>query len=454
VECALFISGKCEKDEYKRRMSNHLVIPPGFRMMMNGKKKFRYAKPDIKRVISSDPIEIRYTYTIAIDYVHGEVIRRLEGMVGLEKLIAERGKLSDKLKIMRTSITDRSVHGKISSIDKEIEYIQSGNKLKSYIDIAEDIVMEYLELPQYVHIVTDDEDTIIQLDDVEITRLKIIHTFFDVAKKYVPINVIQEKDVDINSCINCGFKMINVAIDDDGQQECPKCGNVICIFSLSGHKGIKSSSGNRTYNVENTYRREILYFIGTAKVHIPEDVFLKLSIHFKNKGFPDPEKIKTYPLDEYGKREGTTLDALLEALKEIGYPSLYKHANAIGRDFWGWKLHEDLRDKIPQLLEGFRMTQRYFNIIDKRGRTSNICSQHRLLQELVRFGVKVCMTDFKLPNESALAFSEYLWKQLCEKALIEYIPLYDDVIISEETGIPMLYIEGATKIIKTFDSKS
>jgi Zn ribbon nucleic-acid-binding protein len=435
-------------------MSTQLVVPRGFRMMMNGKKKCQYVKPDIKTLISSDPIEIRYTYTIAIDYVHGEVIRRLEGMVGLDKLIKEREKLSDKLKIVRTSITDRNVHGKISYIDKEIEYIRSGNKLRSYIEIAECIVMEYLDLPQYVHIVTDDEDTIIELDDVEIERLKIIHKFFDIAKKYVPINVIQENDVDINSCINCGFKIINVAIDDDGQQECPKCSNVICIFSLSGHKGIKSSSGNRTYNVENTYRREILYFIGIAKVHIPEDVFTKLCIHFRNKGFPEPEEIKSFSLDEYGKREGTTLDALLEALKEIGYPSLYKHANAIGRDFWGWKLHEELRDKIPQLLEGFRMTQRYFNTIDKRGRTSNICSQHRLLQELIRFGVKVCMTDFKLPNESALAFSEYLWKQLCEKAVVEYIPLYDDVIISEETGVPMLYIEGAHKIIKTFNSDS
>lgn len=431
-----------------------VVIPRGFsKMRCNPCNPIK--RPNVISKVTNSLIEVRYNKTVAIDYIHMEIIKRLDSKVGLEELRSERMSLERSLNVIHTLTSERNIRDRIAEIDRGIEFIDSGSKLDEYLSLTEEIILEFIELPPLIQFITVEDDTFNQLTEDDIIRMSIIDRFFEIAKSYAPIKVIRENVINKDCCINCNFSLINVHISEEGQQECPRCNNIICVFSMAGHKGIKSGGGNRCYDVTNTYKREILQFIGESRVDIPDDVYRKLRLYFRKKKFPEPEVIKTLPLDKYGKRKYTSLIILHDALKEIGYPSLYKHANKIGKEFWGWKLHTELKDMIPLLLEDFKYTQKFFPLIDKGSRTSNMCSQHRLLRQLMHRDVCVAITDFKLPNDEALLASERMWKQLCELSSIEYKPLFDNINTREiRKGFAIVKSEEVTTEIGVIEQES
>lgn len=407
-------------------MASGISIPRAFQLSKNKKKK---SPAKFKLIATNEPIEIRYKHSYQIDYIHSEIIRRLEAKVGVAELVEEVKKLGSTLQNKQTIIDYNSVLEDIKKLMEEIEYISSGRKLKDYLSMSERLIYEYSELPYYVEYISIDDDENVNSDmlsDEEIKRLNIIENYFEVAKKFAPINAIRDVQNEGNGCINCSYNLINVKISDDGLQECPRCGESTYAFSMTGYKGSKSTSGNRCYDVENTYRREMLQFLGEGKVHIPDDLYEKLEEYFISQRFRPSEEIKKLPLDIYGKRIGTSLVQLNEALKAIGYPSFYKHANKIGKHYWGWKLHDELLDQMSILMQDFRETQKHINSIDKCGRSSNVCSQSRLMYQLWYRDVVVAPTDFKLPGDEALRVSEFICKQLFAKAGFKFRPLFPE----------------------------
>lgn len=408
-------------------MASGITIPLAFQLSRKNKKKQRPVK--FKLVVTNEPIEIRYKHSYQIDYIHGEIIRRLEAKVGISELIEEIKILGVSLNIKHTIIDHHSILEKIQKIMREIEYINSGKKLSDYLEQSENIICQYSELPHYVEYISFEQDKSIESDmlsDEEIQRLNIIESYFDVAKKFAPINSIRDMQNEGNGCINCSYDLTNVKISDDGIQECPRCNESTYAFSMTGYKGAKNGTGKRCYDVENTYRRELLQFLGEGKVHIPDDLYIKLEEYFISQRFPPAEEIKKRPLDIYGKRLGTSLFQLNEALKAVGYPSFYKHANKIGKQYWGWKLHDELLDQISLLMQDFRETQKHINSIDKRGRSSNVCSQSRIMYQLWYRDAVVSPTDFKLPSEESLRVSEFICKQLFVKAGFKFKSMFPE----------------------------
>lgn len=401
--------------------------------------------------MSNDPIDIRYKYACRIDYVHGEIIKRLEAKVGLNDLITEAKRLNTMLTGNHTLLTHNTILSELNKTLTEIQYINSGNKLRDYVNDAENLVYEYVKLPMYVeYIQFDDDDNQFEGNKgspQEIERLNIIEKYFRVAKKYAPVNVVRDLQNNKDCCITCNYSLINVKIDDDGLQKCPRCGSETYVSSLAGHKGIRATSSARCYDVVNTFKREYLQYIGEDKVHIGNDVYVELDRYFANQGFPCKEEIRKRPLDAYGKRLGTSRALLDEALGHIGFPSLYKHANSIGREYWDWKLRDDLLDKMPLIVQDFLNTQKFYPVIDKGNRTSNMCSQHRLLQHFRSRGIDVPVSDFKLPGDESLESGEYMWKQMCELAKLTYVPLFPQhELVLDQKGFLVLQVDEAKNV--------
>ncbi len=218
--------------------------------------------------------------------------------------------------------------------------------------------------------------------------------------------------------------MTDVFTDESGEQVCPECQTPRYTFQLTGHKGVNMCTDPRRYDVITTFRRELLQFQGKEKVYVSDEVYEKLNQHFMSLGMPSADEIRRRPLDEFGKTLGTNLNALLEGLKETGHPSLYKHANKIGSKLWGWKLH-DLKDLTMAIVQDFIDIQKQFPHVEKK-RSSNICSQHRLLQQLRLRDVKVTLSDFKLPGLTALLESEEIYKKMVERTHHPYLPLFPE----------------------------
>lgn len=428
-----------------------VFVPRGFVNTRNTRKPAVIKKPNIRVEMSNEPIDIRYKYACQIDYVHGEIIKRLEAKVGLTALINEVKQLNATLSNSHTLLIHNAILADIQKILIEINYINSGNKLKDYVRETDHLIYQYAELPMYVEYIRfDDDDNLFGADKTtpqETERLNIIEKYFRIAKKYAPVNAVRDLQNDTDCCIICNHSLINVKIDDDGLQKCPRCSSEAYVSTMAGHKGIRSTSSARCYDVVNTFKREYLQYIGEDKVHIGKDVYEELDKYLINQGFPPAEEIRKRPLDVYGKRVGTSRVLLDDALGKIGYPSLYKHVNSIGRALWGWKLRDDLLDKMPLIVQDFLNTQKYFPVIDKGKRTSNMCSQHRLLQHYRSRGIDVPISDFKLPGDEALEASEYMWKQMCQRAGLLYVPLFPEhELVMDRKGFITLQADEAMNV--------
>lgn len=382
--------------------------------------------------IEDKPITIEYDKNYQIEFIHYEIIKRLENNIGVYEQEKKIEQLRLALGRINTIIEQKTILRQIKEIERDIDFTTSGDKLEAYLDESHDIVSEFISLGPYIETISFDRDEVeetegapVDICNDDIERLNVIERYIKVAKKYAVINAIRITNTPTDKCINCGTDMSDIAVGEAGEQVCPECQTTRHAYNISGHQGIKKNTDPRRYDVALTFKRELIQFQGLEKVYIPNEVYQMLTDHLIDIGLPPPEVIKELPLDEYGKREGTSLKVLIEGLKAIGYNSLYKHANLIGKTLWGWKLH-DLKELTPLIMEDFNVIQKQFPRIDKDSRSSNICSQHRLLQQLRLRGVKVAVTDFKLPGAEALEASEEIWRRMIERTDYPYIPLFPE----------------------------
>jgi len=183
---------------------------------------------------------------------------------------------------------------------------------------------------------------------------------------------------------------------------------------------------------------EVKLYEGKMAVKFPEDLFDRLEKYFLGEGFPPAKEIRKAPLDKYGKREGTSLAKLNNALKEIGYTK-YRYSNIIGRELWGWKLR-DLSSYYGELYPNFTKNQKAYDSLSNKGRSSNIPSQVRLYHELRLLKLDIPVTDFKFPADEALQKAELLWKRTVEVSGLPYYPM------NSETEIRIVDVPGIRKV--------
>lgn len=386
------------------------------------KEKVIRAKNDI---VDLSPIVIRYTKDHQINVLHEQIVRRLEMEADVPGLLDKLSELISKPLEGDTIIEMEARKKEIEQLRKEISYHTSGRKLKDYLRETTPIVDEYVSLGQYVEQVNfNDNEDANNLDDDTVHRLLVIDNYFRIASRYVKMDVFRENIIRDNVCANCGGKLINMSFDTtDADQYCVNCNTIsVSDGSLAYNEGTKLQAEPRKYDVLITFKRELKQFQGIEKIVLPDDLFEKLDNYFLSIGGKTCEEVRKRGVDEYGKTYGTSLNGLCDALGQVGYSSLYKHANKIGKEYWGWKLH-DLKKEMPMLINDFIVIQREFPFVEKK-RSSNICSQHRALHQLLLRGIKVAITDFKLPGPEALLNSEIIWKQMVERTQYPYIPLF------------------------------
>lgn len=420
-------------------------------------------KPQLDRKISNKPIDIKYSCNFPIDYLHGCIIEKISNRVGLDEMVLKRNELIVSLKRYLNYIEQTKISVSIAELDTKINDLISGELLKKYLERAEPLVMEYLSMNFYVEEISFVSDTaedctnsLSNISDEKARRIDVIERFFAVANEFIKLDIIRDIDTQMNFCITCDSDMRDIPINENGEQTCPVCSTVRYAQAMAGHKGIKSHQPNRGYDVVTTFKRELFEFQGKCKPNIPPIVYTKLIEYFAaNPKFPSREDILAMECDEYGKKPFTSVDLLVKALYEIGFPSLYKKVNRIGRELWGWWLH-DLQDLNSAIIDDFTELQKHFPHVDRRGRTSNVCSQHRLLHHLRMRGVKVAITDFKLPGKEALLASEEIIRQMIIRAGKEYTPLFKDlervgdingiVLVNNKTGDKTYYTNDKTDI--------
>lgn len=246
----------------------------------------------------------------------------------------------------------------------------------------------------------------------DLVRLQIISEFLKTCSRYIDIQYYPSCSMTVkNTCYNCG-ELVGRMIDDEWLCE---CGYVT-------YRCLDSRSDNNTesaYRPIVTFVKEVINFQGKEGIPLPPELISRLDEYFNAIGIPR-EWVLQQPYDQYGKRYGTSLQLLNDALRELGYNKLYKRANYIGREYWGWILY-DLDDIMDDIMLIYQLTQEAYKTIFDRTRKSNISTQGTLLRILEIVGLKVNEKDFKLcTTRDSKEECEYLWREMCRIAGIPY----------------------------------
>ena len=331
--------------------------------------------------------------------------------------------LKSNLKSATTIISHNNTIQKITDLENEVYEIENGIKALKYINDSKHILELYRSIPKpvkYIDIGEEhvDEDEIFY-DNNDDMRVTCIMEYLDIASDYIQLDIIREKEKQVtNKCKNCGYDLREVDVGIDGQQVCP------CGFGRYKTKmdkivecGDKTTSTTKDYSDENNFRKALLRFIGVQKItfDIPT-ICDALDKYFMSVGHKSASHYKSLPDNNWGKKDGTSLDLLLNGFKAIKCSKLYEDANIVGMHLWGWVL-PDLSGMIDTIMNDYRETQKVYEnmALTARGRKSCLSTQLRLYAHLLMRGVNVRKEDFKIPKQrDSLVKQDELWKYMCD----------------------------------------
>lgn len=384
-----------------------------------------------QEVEEDKPITGTYTTDFNILEVHRKVVR----------IIAANGprvaKLQCKLQVLQaqvdqpgTMIEKKRLAAQIDKLTNQLSQLTTGQVLADYMSQAEPLIKQYIALGPERRVVsldqvkTDRDRGIarvnVELDlnqpakvDESTDRLAIITQYLDVARRFVEIDIMQQ--VSYNPyCACCGYNLADLEGQEIAVNYCPNCGlecNLVNQFatSLSSDKPAKDSYDDRVNML-----RAIKRFQGKQANKIPAALFRKLDDHFRTYSLPTADEIRQRPLDSHGKRQGTSLDMLLQALSDTGYSAYYEDANLIGHLYWGWSL-PDIDHLIDTIMKDYDESQRVFERI-KGDRKSCLNTQYRLFRHLQRCGYPCSKKDFKIVStQDVLETYEQIWSTICRE---------------------------------------
>lgn len=392
---------------------------------------------DTRRVISTPPnvdVPERISGTYTLDYnilfIHDIILKKLnnEKVKDLPILKKKKEELSKKIENPQTFLEREISLKELRIIESKIREILSGDNVVYYLQESESIISEYSLYKSKVRTVIFGDDSSYTLDDDIRRRLALIESYFDIAKKYIPIDVLRLDDSPFDSCITCHHSMEKIAMNLDGMKICPNCYTEHTVI-MTGKMNKDMGSINLSIDDESidNFLKAFMRYQG-LQIYRPSDILYKELDHYfvSHGGLPGSE-IKKLPLNSRGRRGETTHEMLWEALEKIGRSGEYENANLIAREYWGWKLFDVMMYKDKIIIHYIKTQRVFYRIpLEIRERTSSLGTQLRLWRHLQLIGHECYIDEFKIAkNSDSFRNQNRLWKMMCDDAddpEIYYIP--------------------------------
>lgn len=326
--------------------------------------------------------------------------------------IAQR--LSDQLKI----IERKKLHSQLEEIKKNIYLIEGEIKKKDYLAETKELINSYQQLGPIIKVKSFIEDIEKESEKEEITiqeeRLYIIKQYLDIAKKYIPLNVVRIIPNE-RSCPGCGQDLTFVDPEDYSIERCQECGfERLNLIKPSFCKEVNNQNkpvSNSDYEDKENFIKALECYLGEQKPP-PESLFRALDNWAEKYNHPYKEEIKQLPLNDDGTRGEYGKSMLLQALADEGYAEYYKDVKLIGHLHWGWKLPSVTQQERDLIIQDYDNTQKIFNEIPKE-RKSSLNTQYRLYRHLEARKIPCRPTDFKLPTTPGiLEEQDIFWREM------------------------------------------
>lgn len=284
-------------------------------------------------------------------------------------------------------------------ITAKLTMLQSNALLNRYVSASVPLLMSYRDMPL--------TDRVIDIGNIshsvatasELARERTVSLYMGLLEglRLPTITVTKEKMESkdkTGACTVCNVSLFGCTPLLSGHILCSACG--------SSNKPKSSTISSKGYdalsNLLKTFKRYICVIEPKCDI---EDVKAKLDDYFLEKGEKDGAYYRALPLDERGRKEGTSIDGLCFALKMKGYDDLYRHYMYVGHHYYGWKIH-DLKHLEEAIVRNFRLKQQVWDnkmTEAEKGGQSNICAEYRVCRECQHAGHECDLMDFKVSRK-------------------------------------------------------
>lgn len=380
---------------------------------------------------SNIPTLVKATYSKDVDIIriHSAIRAIFESrMFNIPKLEAKIQNLKDDLHTDFLSLIEaEKISQNIFTLEKEINSLKSGNGWESYSSRVKDILYEYAPLAsdEVKGIVrfsgTQDEN-----EDAETInrRLFLISSYLRVAGEYMSLDITPEYE-GRSGCPACGKEIDEDLADlEEGMAIC-ECGyQEATLVKFSTYKDTQrvNVSGRSDYEDRSTFIKALDQFMGIRIPKIPQKLYEMLDTYFVSLGFPSGDHIKeNHEIMSNGKKKGTSVSLLIQALSATSNSSYYNYINYIAANYWGWSL-PDLSEIREGVIYDYDETQKVYNEIKERDSSLNV--QIRLFLHLRARGYECEWSDFKIiSSRESLEYHHRMWKIMCERTHVEFTPV-------------------------------
>lgn len=321
----------------------------------------------------------------------------------LEKYLPDmKKKLINKLEILNSSDSlefsaQLQLQEDCKTIEADIDDLTHEKSLKKYIQDSDKILKELKTNP----------------------KPKLVEKYFTICREHIKIDFIQNIEEEIK-CIGCGEKLEEVN-QVDTLQVCSVCDTI--------NPCMKPSKYNRDIEFGNTvYDEDIINFIkvldkfeGKNTCPIHQSLYDELDEYMENINMRKGEYYRKQPLNEKGKKDGTSKRLLWQALESLGYNQYYEEASRICHCYWGWKL-PDLSFYRDRLIEDYQSTQAVWNRIKGEfKRSASLGTQFRLYVQLMAVGYECDREDFRIQEMvDSLRLHIKAWSRMCKESGVPF----------------------------------
>jgi len=360
-----------------------------------------------------DRIEGKYFYDYNILNVDMILIKKFDqdkknNLIKLEKeLEMENLKISGRQNL----IERRSSRKKVKEIEEQIRKYDLNVDKNIYIMKSKSLLDVYRKIGVISTIVSFTSNDVKENDltnpedeESQIYRHKIISAYLEIARKYIPIDLIREK-TDFRCCPNCGISYDEVdLIEEDGATICPNCGleriNIIKTQFYSDGSRLNNSKNN--YEDRANFYKVLLRYQGKQQNKPTKQLYDKLDEYFLSRGLLSSKEYNKLPLLDNGTKKGTSREMMFEALSNINCSGYYDDINLICSVYFGWILEDisHLEDDIMKDYDKFKTA--IDNLPDLEGRKSSLNSQWTLYVLLKRRDSSCKSKNFKIPSTPSI----------------------------------------------------
>lgn len=356
---------------------------------MQSKRTVRKETPteNLKTIeeLAFKPLEIKWSMDYDISMVDSKVLDYLktlnEKKLSLEKRILTFSN-SNKNEVKLADMI--SIRNEIATMREEIEKLNKIS-ISDYISDVCSILNEHRNLSNSGPKIFGQKE---ELNIVNLTRkAKLVEEYFDIAKKYCPMNV--TRNIKMNgSCYHCN----GILIDDGENMLCTNCNSITVKIEAN----IKYSEGEDQFNNKESSKKDINFkeiimeWNGTSPVNIPQRVY---------------DEIRNYA-SKFEKMDLTKISKLdlYKIMHELNLGQWYKHLSKIHIDFTK-KQPMDISKYESNLIKRGEYINQIYPEIKNADRSNFLHGLHLIWLFLMNEGCTPDMNDFVLLKNRSVEYN-------------------------------------------------